>query len=83
MNEKGRLIVTFLIVGVAIGVIVYYLFSYLLSTYIYIGYPGDAAVPEISYILATGFAAGSFSILLLMYPVYKYGDRSLEGDDFR
>lgn len=83
MNEKGRMVVTFLITGVAVGVIVYFLFSYLLATYVYTGYPGLGAVPEISYIMATGFASGAFSILLLMYPIYKFGDRSMEGEDFR
>ncbi len=83
MNEKGRLIVTFLIIGIIVGFAAFYLLSFLLSTYLYTGYPAIGAVSEISYILGVGIAAAVFSIMLLMYPVYKYGDRTSEGDDYR
>ena len=83
MDEKGRLVVTFLAIGVIIGIAAYFLLGYLLSAYLYTGYPGLGSVPGISYTLAIGIAAAVFTIMLLMYPVYKYGDRSSEGDDFR
>ena len=83
MDEKGRLIVTFLVIGVIVGFAAYYLLSYLLSTYLYTGYPAIGAVSEISYILGVGIASAAFSIILLMYPVYKYGDRRSDGDDYR
>ncbi len=82
MEKKGRLIVTFLVISVVIGVIAYFILQYLFSMFFF-GYPGIAEGQASDPALSTGIASGAFAIMFLMYPVYKYGDRASTGDDFR
>ena len=82
MEEKGRLIVTFLVISIVIGVAAYFLLGYLFSIF-FGGYPGVAEGQASDPAISTGIAAGAFSIMFLMYPVVKYGDRSSTGDDYR
>lgn len=82
MEEKGRLIVTFLIVSVVIGIIAFYLLGYLFSIF-FTGFPGVAEGQASDPAMSVGIASAAFSILFLMYPVFKNGDRSSTGDDYR
>lgn len=82
MEEKGRLIVTFLIVSVVIGVITFFLLGYLFSIF-FTGYPGVAEGQASDPAMSVGIASAAFSILFLMYPVVKKGDRDTIGEDFR
>ncbi|MCL4335829.1 MAG: hypothetical protein M1393_00315 [Candidatus Thermoplasmatota archaeon] len=82
MDEKGRLIVTFLVVSIFIGIASYFILGYFFST-MFAGYPGIAASYDANDVMSAGIAAAAFSIMFLMYPVIKYGDNSIEGDDFR
>lgn len=82
MEEKGRLIVAFLVVSVVIGVVAYFLLGYLFSIF-FSGFPGVAEGQASDPTLSAGIASGAFAIMFLMYPVMKYGDRSATGDDYR
>lgn len=82
MEEKGRLIVTFLVISIAIGIVAYFLLAYLFSIF-FSGYPGVAEGQASDPALSAGIASGAFSIMFLMYPVFKFGDRGHEGDDYR
>ncbi len=82
MEEKGRLIVSFLVISVVIGFAAYFLIGYL-STMFFYGYPGVAEAQASDPAMSVGIAATAFTTLFLMYPVIKYGDRSATGDDFR
>lgn len=82
MEEKGRLIVTFLIISVIIGVIAFFLLGYFFSIF-FTGYPGVAEGQASDPAMSVGIASAAFSIMFLMYPVLKNGDRSSSGDDYR
>lgn len=82
MEEKGRLIVTFLVISVVIGVAAYFLLGYLFSIF-FSGFPGVAEGKASDPTLSAGIASGAFSIMFLMYPVFKLGDRAPTGDDFK
>lgn len=82
MEEKGRLIVTFLVISVVIGVIAYFILQYLFSLF-FSGNPGIQEGIASDPALSAGIASGAFAIMFLLYPVYKYGDRTSTGDDFR
>lgn len=82
MEEKGRLIVAFLLISVVIGIAVYFLIGYL-STLFFYGYPGIAEAQAGDPAMSVGIAAAAFTTMFLMYPVMKYGDKNAVGDDFR
>ncbi len=82
MEEKGRLIVAFLVISIVIGIAVYFLFGYLATLFFY-GYPGVAEAKASDPTITVGIASAVFTTLFLMYPVMKYGDRSGSGDDYR
>lgn len=82
MEEKGRLIVTFLVISVVIGIAAYFLLGYLFSMF-FGGYPGVAEGQASDPAMSVGIASAAFTIMFLMYPVIKFGDRSSTGDDYR
>lgn len=82
MEEKGRLIVAFLVISVIIGIAVYFLIGYLATLFFY-GYPGVAEARASDPTITVGIASAIFTTLFLMYPVWKYGDKNATGDDYR
>ncbi len=82
MQSGEKLITSFIVVSIIIGVVAYFILGYLFSIH-FVGNPGIPASEEAQPIMATGIAAIAFTIMFMMYPVVKFGVRNDEGDDFR
>ncbi len=82
MQNIEKLITSFLIMSIVIGIVAYFILGFLFSLH-FIGVPGVPASQEAQPIIATGIAAMAFTILFMMYPVVKFGVKNDEGDDFR
>ena len=82
MDEKVSRILIFFIVSVVIGIISDLILAYAFTSF-FGGNPGSQTATIAAPYMATGIASGAFTILLLLYPVFKKADRSHDWEDFR
>lgn len=87
MNHGQKVVTSIFIAAVIIGVV-----SGLIIYHLYLGFfGGNPGLAELSFIapfLATGIASAAFTIMLLLYPVIKKGEKSSSyaaegGEDFK
>lgn len=82
MHSGTKLILGFFVMSVVIGVVSgELLFLWMMS--FYASQSAAASAYFDAPFIATGVAAGVFTIALLVYPVIKKGDRSHNWEDFR
>lgn len=82
MQEKVKIIAIFFTVSVIIGIISNFILSFAFSSF-FAGDPGQQTEVVAAPFMATGIASGAFTILLLFYPVVKFGDRTHTWEDYK
>lgn len=82
MHAATKIMVILGAISTIVGVISFYILSYAFSNF-FVGNPGKITAENATSFVATGIAVGFFTIAMIIYPVYKKGDRSHEWEDFR
>lgn len=82
MEDSTKLISSMLLISIIIGIAAFFLLGFLLGHF-YLANPGISNINQIDYIVSSGIAAAAFSIILLMYPVYKRGISNGDWEDYR
>lgn len=82
MRTGTKVMTIFGVISTIVGLISFYVLSYAFSNY-FVGNPGKITAENATYFVATGIAVGFFTIAVLIYPVYKHGDRSHDWEDYR
>ena len=82
MDNSTKLVASMLLVSVVIGIAAFFILGFLMGRF-YVANPGISNINQIDYIVSSGIAASAFSIVLLLYPVYKRGISNGDWEDYR
>ncbi len=82
MHAGTKIMTIFGAISTIVGFVSFYILSYAFSNF-FVGEPGKITAENATYFVATGIAVGFFTIAMVIYPVYKKGDRSHTWEDYR
>jgi hypothetical protein len=82
MSHDRKVVIYLLVMSIIVGVVFYFIFEYQFTVF-FASQNAAQSTPGMAAFLATGMAAGAFTISMLIYPLKSKIDKSYDWEDFK